>query len=112
MERGTESETAIFWVETLVFFWNALLKFFELLHVLSKETQTSRELFIFFIFSTFLLVSKSMLNVGLWGVFLCISWFFQLWMASAGSSGGFHAATAASPGSSARAWGRVDWVDG
>lgn len=109
MERGTESETGIFWVETLVFFWNALLKFFEKLYISFPKKPKPQNFFIFFIFSTFWLVSKSMLNVGALGCFpmhfMVLPAFF---MASAGSSGGFHAATAASPGSSARAWPRVD----
>ena len=66
MERGTESETAIFWVETLVFFWNALLKFFELFTCPFQRNPNLKRTFHLFIFSTFLLVSKSMLNVGLW----------------------------------------------
>ena len=55
-----------FWVETLVFLWNALLKFFEHFTYQFQRNPTSRELFIFSSGFHLLLVSKSMLNVGLW----------------------------------------------
>ena len=69
MERGTESER--FLVETLVFFWNALLKFFEhFTYQFQRNPNLKRTFHLFFRFPPFVGV-KINVKCGALGVFLC-----------------------------------------